>query len=122
MKKILFLIFLLCLNYSEAKPFFGQTQQVYKFSLTECNGKSLKKPATFYLNTKSTRWTLNFNNGDIAVYNILAGNKQDPLCGLDAVNSFGDKCTICITPGSSGQITIIFNYSGKRMTYKGSKI
>lgn len=99
----------------------GEISQVYRFRLTECNGKKLKQPATFYLNTESVRWTLDFNSGDKVVYKILSGNQHDPLCGLDATDSFGDKCSICIEPSGS-EVTITFNYYGKKMIYRGSKI
>src|SRR5690606_14517061 len=71
---------------------------VYKFELTELNGKKIPKPAIFYVYANSTKWTLDYRNGDKIVYTILSGNDYDPLCGLNAVDSFGDRCTICIKP------------------------
>lgn len=94
---------------------------IYKFRLTECIGKKLTKPATFYLNTESAKWVLDFNNGDKIVYSIISGNAHDPLCGIDAKDSFGDLCVICIRP-SGDKAIISFKYGNNTLTYKGSKI
>lgn len=93
-------------------------KSVYNFTLTECIGKDLDKAATFMVDTKSTNWVLDFNNGESITYTIQSGSSSDPMCGLKARDSFGDLCTICIRP-NGGQVKIDFDYSGKRLIYSG---
>jgi hypothetical protein len=94
------------------------TKTVYNFTLTECLGKDLNKAATFTVDTKSTNWILDFNNGESIIYTIQSGNSSDPMCGLKAKDSFGVLCTICIRP-NGGEVKINFDYSGKQLVYSG---
>jgi hypothetical protein len=94
------------------------SNSIYNFTLTECLGKDLTKAATFTVDTKSTRWVLNFNNGESITYDIQTGNSKDPMCGLKAMDSYGDKCEICIRPEKGG-VKIDFEYSGKKLIYSG---
>ena len=90
----------------------------YSFTLTDCIGKKLTRPATFTINTQNTVWKLDFNNGTSILYSIISGNSTDPMCGLKSKDSFGDKCEICIKPNGSN-VTITFDYAGKKLVYTG---
>ena len=102
---------------SEAKP-----KVIYRFKLTELLGKSLIKPATFTVDPSSTKWVLNMNNGKSITYTILSGNDDDPLCGLRAKDSLGDRCEICIKNTGGTSTTVTFNYSGDKYVYTGHYI
>lgn len=91
----------------------------YTFTLTKLLNKPLVKPATFTVDTKSTDWVLNFNNGTSLTYTIISGSESDPLCGLQVRDSYGDKAVLCINKGSDDNVTVVFNYSGKRLVYSG---
>lgn len=97
----------------------SESSKVFRFNLTECLGKDLVKPATFTVDANSTEWVLDFNNGSSLTYTIISGNENDPLCGLKAKDSYGDRCTICIKKNESGSSTVTFGYSGKTLVYKG---
>lgn len=95
------------------------SSKVYRFNLTECLGKDLVKPATFTVDPTSTNWELDFNNGTSLTYTIISGNQYDPMCGLKAKDSYGDRCEICIK--KEGDETVVtFDYSGKKLVYRGS--
>ena len=64
-------------------------------------------------------WVLDFNNGDKVSYKTTSGNKYNTLCGIEAVDSFNDKCTICITKTSDSESLIQFKYGSKVMNYTG---
>jgi hypothetical protein len=66
----------------------GNTIAIYKFTLTECLGEKLIKPATFIINDSSGKFSLDFNNGKKIIYTLISGNKYDPLCGLNMVDSW----------------------------------
>ena len=100
----------------------GNPKVIYRFKLTELLGKSLIKPATFTVDPSSTKWILNMNNGKSITYTILSGNGDDPLCGLRAKDSLGDRCEICIKNTGGTSTTVTFNYSGSRYVYTGNYI
>ena len=95
---------------------------VYKFRLTTLLGKKLPNAAIFTVNTNSTTWILNLNNGTSISYNILSGSKYDPLCGLNARDNLGDNCEICIRPEPNDAVTIVFTYGKHKYIYKGDVV
>lgn len=101
---------------------YSAPSTAYRFRLTTLLGKSLKQPATFTVDTKSTDWVLDMNNGDRIVYTILSGSEHDPLCGLKARDSMGDKCEICIRNEPDDAVTVVFEYGKHRYIYKGKFI
>lgn len=103
---------------SETSDISSSAATTYKFILTECLGKDLLKPATFIVDPSSTKWKLDFNNGESIIYTIISGNQHDPLCGLNAKDNFGDRCKICIK-NNGRKVTITLDYSGKVLVYKG---
>ena len=95
------------------------TQRNYKFVLTHLLGKKLTKDSYFYVGETKT-WTLDFNNGETIRYFIKYMNESNPMCGIQATDSFGDSCYICITKKSESDTTVDFGYdNGKRLTYPG---
>jgi len=94
----------------------------YTFRLTTLLGKSLEQPATFIVDPKSTDWVLDMNNGDKIVYTILSGSEYDPLCGLKARDSMGDKCEICIRNEPNDAVVVVFEYGKHKYVYKGTVV
>lgn len=96
--------------------------KLYRFNLTECLGKDLIKPATLTVDAASTNWLLDFNNGSSLTYTVISGNEYDPMCGLKAKDNNGDMCEICIKKNEDDRTTVTFDYSGKKMIYKGDYV
>ena len=97
--------------------------KLYKFKLTECLGRELPEPATFTVDAGSTtNWLLDYNNGSSLTYTIITGNEYDPMCGLKAKDSNDDLCEICIKKNEDDRTTITFDYSGRKLIYKGDYI
>lgn len=85
------------------------------FTLTSLMGKELSTPAKFYV--EGSKWEL--DTGDESIfYTIISGDKYNPMCGLNAVDSNGDECEICITK-LSDRSTVSFEYAAGKMTYEG---
>ncbi len=92
---------------------------VYKITLNDCLGKNLLKPATFYLDTKSTIWTLDYNNGTKIDYQLISGKEDDPLCGLKARDSNGDKCELCFDISDRNSVKVRFDYGSVTLRCNG---
>jgi hypothetical protein len=93
-------------------------KQVGRFNLTKCLGITLSPNATFNVPTNGDNWSIDYNNGKIVYYKLISFNKENMLCGIKAVDSFGDDCEICIYPDGDKAI-ITFKYGTKTITYNG---
>lgn len=92
--------------------------QTYKFVLTHMLGKKLDVSAHFV--TGNTRnWVLDFRNGKKINYKITSMNEQNPMCGINALDQFGDRASICITKTTGDGVAVEIKYGDKRIQYKG---
>ena len=106
-------------NSTSNKSEYNQNKKVTKFILTECLGMEMPKNATFNIPTNGDNWSIDFNNGDVIIYKLQTLNKYNMLCGITAIDNFGDNCEICITPDGDKKAIITFKYGSKTITYKG---
>lgn len=93
-------------------------KQVERFMLTKCLGRTLTPNATFNVPTNGEKWSIDYNNGEIVYYQLISFNKENMLCGIKALDSFGDDCEICIYPDGDKAI-VTFKYGTKTITYNG---
>lgn len=103
MKKLLFL----SLFFLFAASAYSQDQKII---ITEAFGKKLITPAHFSVGNKKV-WVLDYRNGSKISYTIIALNKHNTLCGIQAVDSNGDSCEICFISQGGGTMVIEFKYS-----------
>ena len=90
-----------------------------RFILTECLGAKMPQNAVFNVPVNGQDWSIKYYNGDIVTYKIISGNANNPLCGINTIDSFGEICEICITQDGDGKAIITFKYGSKTLTYKG---
>jgi hypothetical protein len=89
---------------------------IKRFVLTSCLGKKLDKIAHFYVD--GAKWKMDFNNGDKIFYDVISGNEATPLCGINTIDSFKDKCEICITKKGDDAV-VQFKYAKGTLSYEG---
>ncbi|MEQ8878206.1 MAG: hypothetical protein RLQ12_01165 [Cyclobacteriaceae bacterium] len=111
---VLMISLLSSFGYAKDEP-----QDNFRIVLTHLLGKRLDTNANFYFGEQKV-WRIDFNNGEEIKYTIISFDDiNNPMCGINARDNFGDTCEICITVNSSSNIEVVINYSGKRFTYKG---
>ncbi|NMH28490.1 hypothetical protein [Flavobacterium silvaticum] len=86
------------------------------FRLTHMMGEKMKQPAYFTL--EGTKWTLDLGDGSEIDYEVISSDKYNPMCGIKAMDNFGDLATICVTKQPAHTL-IQFSYADKTMTYFG---
>ncbi|WP_394991108.1 hypothetical protein [Emticicia sp.] len=96
----------------------NELTQSKRFILTHLLGERMKNDAYFTL-TGDTEWTLDYRNGDKIKYKIISYNKYNQLCGMDCVDSLGERCEICISKQSGNETIITIDYKKGVLTYKG---
>ncbi len=88
-----------------------------RFVLTHLLDKELEKPAYFHV--EGTKWELDYSNGDKLFYSIISGNKETPLCGINALDNYDENCEICIKKEGE-KATVEFKYANGILKYSGS--
>lgn len=87
------------------------------FTITHILGKRLPKAATFSMT--SSGFELDYNNEKSIFYTVLSGNSTNALCNIKTIDSNGDRCRICVTPGSNRSATIEFEYAAGTLVMEG---
>jgi hypothetical protein len=89
-----------------------------KFVLTHGFDKKLKTPAYFYCGNRPV-WTLDYRNGKKITYKPLKFDKYNMLCNIEARDSNGDYCEICITKTDGKNAVVQFKYTAGTLSFKG---
>ncbi len=90
-----------------------------KFTFSILMSQPLIPNADLYVSEKE--WILDFNNGTQTKYTITNTNPANPICGLEALDSSGKTCVICIT--NSPKLAILqFKYESGVLTYRGKQV
>ncbi len=90
-----------------------------QFTFSILMSQPLIPNADLYVSEKE--WILDFNNGTETKFTITKTNPANPICGLDAVDSSGKTCVICIT--NSPKLAILqFKYESGVLTYRGKQV
>lgn len=89
----------------------------YRYVLTHRGKEKLETPVSFVIGL-SPKWTLHLKDGKKIYYTIIYQNIITPMCQVQAKDSFGVNCEICITMEGNAAI-VDFKYKKETIRYRG---